>query len=44
MENLEEISLDDDILSQITRISTQANLSVCKELALFLKKNRDIFA
>ena len=43
-EDLEEISLVDNVLSRITRISTQANLLVCKELALFLKNNRDVFA
>ena len=42
-EDLEEISLVDNVLSRITRISTQANLLVCKELALFLKNNRDVF-
>ena len=44
MEDLEEISLDDNIPSRITRIGTQANPSVCKEHTLFLKNNRDIFA
>ena len=44
IEDLEEISLVDNVLSRITRISTQANLLVCKELALFLKNNRDVFA
>ena len=39
IENLEEISLDDNILGQITRVSTQADTLVCKELTLFLKDN-----
>ena len=43
-ENLEEISLDDNIPGWVTRISTQANPLVRKELALFLKNNRDVFA
>ncbi|XP_075633743.1 uncharacterized protein LOC142606245 [Castanea sativa] len=42
--DLEEVSLDDDIPGQTTRIGIQADPSVCKELALFLKDNRDIFA
>ena len=44
MEDLEEISLDDNILGWITCIGMQADPSVCKELALFLKKNWDVFA
>ena len=44
IEDLEEISLDDDTPGQTTWIGTQANLSVCKEIALFLKNNRDVFA
>lgn len=39
MEDLEEVSSDDNILGRTTRISTQADLLVCKELALFLKNN-----
>ena len=42
-EDLEEISLDDDTLGRTTRISTQADPLVCKELTLFLRNNRDIF-
>lgn len=37
--DLEEVSLDVDILGQTTRIGTQADSLVCKELALFLKNN-----
>ena len=37
--DLEEISLDDNILVWITRIGTQADPSVHKELSLFLKNN-----
>lgn len=40
----EEISLDDDVLDRVTRIGTQTNTSIRKELALFPKNNRDIFA
>ena len=43
-EDLEEISLDDDTPYRTTRIGTQADLIVRKELALFLKSNRDVFA
>ena len=43
-ENLEKISLDDNIPGRITHIGMQADPSVCKELALFLKNNQDIFA
>ena len=43
-ENLEKISLDDNIPGWITHIGMQADPSVCKELALFLKNNQDIFA
>ena len=43
-EDLEEISLDDDTLGWTTRISTQSDPLVCKELTLFLRNNRDIFA
>ena len=39
MEDLEEISLDDNFLDWITRISMYANPSVHKELAFFLKNN-----
>ena len=38
-EELEEISLDDNCLGQITCIGTRADLSIRKELALFLKNN-----
>ena len=44
MEYLEEISLDDDTPCWTTYIGTQADPSVCKELALFLINNQDIFA
>ena len=43
-EDLEEISLEDNVPSRTIRMGTQANLLVCKELALFLKNNRDVFA
>ena len=43
MEELEEISLDDDTIGRTTRIGTQADLSVHEELAIFLKDNRDVF-
>ena len=43
-EDLEEISLDDNIQNRITHIDTQANPSVCKEFAIFQKNNRDVFA
>ena len=43
-EDLEEVSLDDNIPGQITCISTQANPLVHKELDLYLKNNRDVFA
>jgi len=39
MEDLEEISLDNNFSGQIIRISTQADPSVPKKLALFLKNN-----
>ena len=42
--DLEEISLDDDTPGRTTRISTQADPSVRRELALFLKNNWDVFA
>ena len=38
-EDLEEISLDDNILGRMTHVGMQADPSVRKELALFLKKN-----
>lgn len=44
MEDLEEISLDDDTRSWTTRIGTQADPAVRKEFAFFLKGNRDVFA
>lgn len=44
MEDLKEITLTDNILGQTTHVSTQADPSVPKELALFLKCNRDVFA
>ena len=42
--DLEEISLDYNCLGQITRICTQANILIRKELTLFLKNNQDAFA
>lgn len=39
MEDLEEISLDDNTSGRIACISMQADPSVYKELAIFLKKN-----
>ena len=39
VEDLEEISLDNNIPSRITRVGTQTNPSVRKELTLFLKNN-----
>ena len=44
IEDLEEISLDDNCLDRITPIGTQADPSIHKELALFLKNNQDVFA
>ena len=44
MEDLKEISLDDYVPCQNTFISTQVDASIHKELALFLRNNRDIFA
>lgn len=41
-EDLEEISLYDDCPDLITRIGTQADPLICKELALFLKNNQDV--
>ena len=43
-EELKEISLEDNVLGWITRIGTQADPSIHKKLALFLKNNRDGFA
>ena len=40
---LEEISLNDDTHGWTTRIGTQADPSVPKKLALFLKSNQDVF-
>ena len=42
--DLEEISLNDDTPGWTARISAQVDPSVWKELALFLKNNRDVFA
>ena len=39
VEDLEEISLDNNIPSRITRVGTQTNPSVRKEITLFLKNN-----
>lgn len=39
MEDLEEISLDENIPGQITRVDTQVDPSVRKELAFFLNNN-----
>lgn len=39
IKDLEEISLNDKFPGRITRISTQANLSVRKKLTLFIKNN-----
>lgn len=44
IENLDVISLDDNYLGWITRIGTQTDLSIRKELALFLKNNQGVFA
>ena len=43
-EDLEEISLDYDLPGWITRIGTQVDLTVCKELTFFLRNNQDVFA
>ena len=43
-EDLEEISLDDDTPGWTTCIGTQADPSIPKEFALFLKSNWDVFA
>ena len=42
--DLDVISLDDDTPSQTTCIGIQADTSVHKKLALFLRNNQDIFA
>ena len=42
-EDLEEISLDNNIQGRMTYVGMQAYPSFRKELALFLKKNQDIF-
>ena len=44
IEDLEEISIDDNCLDWITRIGTKVDPSIRKELALFLKNNQDVFA
>lgn len=44
IENLDVISLDDNYLGWITRNGTQTDLSIRKELALFLKNNQGVFA
>lgn len=44
MEALEEISLDDNRLDQITHIGMQANPVIRKDLTLFLRNNLDVFA
>ena len=44
IEGLETISLDDEHVDWITRISTQASPSVRNGLILFLRDNLDIFA
>lgn len=44
MEALEEISLDDNRLDQITHIGMQANPVIRKDLILFLRNNLDVFA
>jgi len=43
MEDLEEISLDDNILGRITHVGMQVDPPVCLELALFLRNNQDVF-
>ena len=44
IEDLEEISLDGNFLGRMTCISMPADPTVRKELALFLRNNRDVFA
>ena len=43
-EGLDTISLDEEHVDRITRISTQASLMVRNGLILFLRDNLDIFA
>lgn len=43
MEDLEEVFLDDNVLGRTILIGTQANPSICRELAIFLKSNKDVF-
>ena len=43
-EDLEEISLDDNVPGRITHIGMQADPLVRQELAFFLKNNHDVFA
>lgn len=43
-EDLEEVPLDDNVLGRTMRIGIQADPSICRELALFLKSNLDVFA
>ena len=42
-EDLEEISLDDNFPGRVTHIGAQADSTVCKELALSLRNNQDVF-
>ena len=42
--DLKEVSLDNNIPGRTTYIGRQANPSVHKKLALFLKNNPDVFA
>ena len=44
IEDIEKISLDDDLSGWITRIGTQVDPTVCKELTFFLRNNQDVFA
>ena len=43
MEDLEEISMDDNFQDWITHINMQVDPSVRKELTIFLKNNQDVF-
>ena len=43
IEDLEEISLNDNFPGWITRIGMQASPIVCKEVTLFLRNNLDVF-
>lgn len=43
-EDLEEILLDNNIPGLVTHVGMQADPTVCKELALFLKNNQDVFS